>query len=380
MSPHNSSKAGGVIRRPDAALPHKEETTMTEDTRTPSSRQAGLTLVELAERRIGLGGSDAAAVLGISPWATAHDVWLDKMGEGPPVVEETERMYWGTVLEDAVRRAYNERTGRKARKVHRLIRHPERPWQIGRPDGLDKELVLEVKLAAWPDGWGEPGTDEVPAHYKAQVGHYMDLTGRRRADLIVLIGGRLEALIYTVEWGRWVELMREELAEWWQTHIVEGRQPDVDGTEGSGRMVKASRMRAELEPPMIALPHQYGLLRELLKTRRRREWYETQEELLKQQVQMLMGGAEELQAPGLKISYKVRAGYAKVAYKEYAAGLEGLVGQLALGTFPVNMDPLETVAALRSLHTSSVDPTPVFRVDADADTPLLIETTEETTK
>jgi putative phage-type endonuclease len=346
-----------------------------EDNRTQSSRQAGLTVPELEERRSGLGGSDAAAVLGISPWAGPHDVWLDKMAQGPPVIEESERMYWGTVLEEAVRRAYNERAELPVRKVHRLIRHPERPWQIGRPDGLNRELVLEVKLAAWPDGWGEPGTDEVPAHYKAQVGHYMDLTGRRRADIIVLIGGRLEALIYTVEWGRWVELMREELAEWWQTHIVEGRQPDVDGSPGAGRLVRRNRLAADPEPPVIALPHQYGLLRELLKARQRREWYERQEELLKQQVQSLMGGAEELQAPGLKITYKMRAGYDKVAYKEYAVGLEGLIGQLALGTFPVNMDPIETVEALRSLHTSQVDPTPVFSVKSDPDTPLLIEET-----
>lgn len=339
----------------------------------------GLTPTELEERRTGLGGSDAGAVLGVSPWATEHDVWLDKTGQAPPQPDPGEAAYWGTTLEDAVRRAYRERTGRRIIKPRRMLRHPDRPWQIGHPDGLDKELVLEVKVTGWDRGqWGEPGSDEVPPVYKAQVGHYMDLTGRSRADIIVLFGGRLAAEVYTVHAGRWVELMRDELAEWWQTHIVEGHPPEVDGSPGADRMLRVRR-RTEGEEPesvLIALPHQYGLLRDLLKAQQRRTFYEQQEALLRQQVADMMGSAVELQAPGLKITYKMRSGYDKVAWKEYAAGLEELIGQLALGTFPVNMDPIATVEALRGLHSSPVEPTPVFRVWADETTPLLVETTD----
>jgi predicted phage-related endonuclease len=203
----------------------------------------------------------------------------------------------------------------------------------------------------------------------------MDLTERKRADIIVLFGGRLEAQVYTVTYGRWVELMRDELAEWWQTHIVEGHPPELDGSEGADRMLRTRRRAmADVGGLMVALPHQYPLLTELLKARRRREFYERQEEMLKQQVAAMLGEADELQAPGLKITYKMRAGYDKVAWKQYATGLEELVSQLALGTFPVNMDPIETVGAMRSLHTTPVEPTPVFTLKADADTPLLIET------
>lgn len=337
----------------------------------------GLTPTELEERRTGLGGSDAGAVLGVSPWATAHDVWLDKRGLAPPEPDPGEPMYWGTTLEGAVRQRYKELTGRRIIKPRKLLRHRDRPWQIGHPDGLDRELVLEVKVTGWRSGdWGEPGTDEVPPVYKAQVGHYMDLTGRRRADIIVLHGGRLEADIYTVEYGRWVELMRDELAEWWQTYIVEGQTPEPDGSEGADRMMRTLRRHAgeELTPPMIALPHQYGLLKDLLRARKRKEFYAQQEALLGQQVQALLGNRVELQAPGLKITYKLRAGYDKVAWKQYAAGLEELVGQLALGTFPVNMDPIETVGAMKSLHTTRVEETPVFTVRVDDTTPLLVET------
>lgn len=338
------------------------------------SQGQGLSPTELEERRTGLGGSDAGAVLGVSPWATAHDVWLEKRGEGPPPQDPSEPMYWGTALEAAVRRAYRERTGLKVHKPRSLIRHPERSWQLGHPDGLARDRVVEIKVTGSSGGWGEPGSDEVPPAYKAQVGHYMDLTGRRRADIIVLFGYKLEAEVFTVEWGRWIELMREELGDWWQRHIIAGEPPEVDGSEGAGRMVKHERLYAESAPPIIALPHQYGLLKDLLRTRKRAAFYAQQQDLLEQQVQQFMGGSDELQAPGLKITYKVRAGYPKVAYKEYSAALEGVIEQLALGIFPVNMDPLETRQALRSLHTTQVEPTPVFRLSADADTPLLIET------
>lgn len=338
----------------------------------------GLTSTELEERRTGIGGSDAGAIIGVSPWATAHDVWLDKTGQALPQQEPSEPMEWGNRLEDAVRRRYREQTGRRIVKPRKLIRHPERSWQIGHPDGLDRDTVLEVKVVRYLDGFGEPGTDEVPPMYKAQVGHYMDLTGRRRADLIALVGSQLQAHLFTIEYGPWCVMLREELAEWWQTHIVEGVPPEVDGSDGAQRMLRAQRRSQAPDPGqlLVALPHQYGVIADLLKARRRREFYERQEALLGQQVQQLMGEADELQAPGVKITYKMRSGYDRVAYKEYATGLEELVSQLALGTFPVNMDPIETVAALRSLHTSQVEPTPVFKVAADDNTPLLMEATD----
>ena len=53
-------------------------------------------------RRQGIGGSDAAAILGLNPWKTPMDVWLEKTGEFTRDDEENEQMYWGTVLEAVV--------------------------------------------------------------------------------------------------------------------------------------------------------------------------------------------------------------------------------------------------------------------------------------
>ncbi len=150
-----------------------------------------------AVRRTGIGGSDAAAVLGLSPWRTPYDVYAEKIGEGDPQ-PENEAMRWGTLLEPVIRRRYAEIIGLA---VHErpLIRSGHYEWLICHPDGIvDDGRLLEIKTARTSEGYGEPGTDEVPQHYLLQVHHNLIATAAPRADLAVLIGGS-DLRIYTIE-------------------------------------------------------------------------------------------------------------------------------------------------------------------------------------
>jgi putative phage-type endonuclease len=142
------------------------------------------------ERRTGLGGSDAAAALGLSPWQTPLDLWEQKTGLAPPV-EQTEPMLWGQLLEDVIRREYARRTGYEVRPVQDLIRHPARPWMFAHVDGeiAGGQAILEVKTTRTAQGWGEPDTDEIPLHYLLQVHHYLAVTAAEVCDVAVLIGG-----------------------------------------------------------------------------------------------------------------------------------------------------------------------------------------------
>ncbi|MFR4400922.1 MAG: YqaJ viral recombinase family protein, partial [Peptococcus niger] len=51
----------------------------------------------LEQRKKGIGGSDAGAICGLNPWKSAVEVYLDKLGELPPV-EDNERMRMGVTL------------------------------------------------------------------------------------------------------------------------------------------------------------------------------------------------------------------------------------------------------------------------------------------
>jgi predicted phage-related endonuclease len=128
-----------------------------------------LTKAQLEERRTGIGGSDAAVILGLNPYQTAYGLYLDKIGEAPPDNEDflKESRYWGSVLEEPVAQRYAEETG-----------------------GQDRRIGFEAKTAARSDGWGDAGSAEIPPYIMLQCQHYLAVTGYDIWDLAVLIGNR----------------------------------------------------------------------------------------------------------------------------------------------------------------------------------------------
>lgn len=155
-----------------------------------------LTKAQLEERRTGVGGSDAATVLGLNPFTTAYELYLDKLGEAPPEDEDflKESRYWGSVLEQPVCDRYADETGYKIQKANQLIRSKEHPFMIANIDrkvvAQDRKIGFEAKTAVRPDGWGESGSDEIPPYIMLQCQHYLAVTGYDTWDLAVLIGNR----------------------------------------------------------------------------------------------------------------------------------------------------------------------------------------------
>lgn len=157
----------------------------------------------LNARRSGIGGSDVAAILGLSPWRTPVDVYLDKTGQAEHT-PENEAMHWGTVLEDVVARHYAEANGRKVQRINKIIRHPERDWMLANIDraivapgsrarfdagvlrGADGLLEVKTTSAYKAEDWRG---DDLPLYYTAQVIWYMAITGMPWSDVAVLIGG-----------------------------------------------------------------------------------------------------------------------------------------------------------------------------------------------
>lgn len=176
----------------------------------------------LQARQSGIGGSDVAAILGISKWRTPLDVYLSKIGEaveGPDNVS----MEWGRRLEPVIRQAYADKTGAQVLVPSELIRSEKYPFMIANVDGLTSDRVVEIKTASTSADWGEEGTDEIPDYYLSQVQHYMSVTGKSLCDVAVLIGGR-DFRIYTVKSDPELEtLIINAEQEFW--HLVESETP-----------------------------------------------------------------------------------------------------------------------------------------------------------
>lgn len=147
----------------------------------------------LANRNAGIGGSDVAAIMGLSPWKSPLEVWLEKTHRREPEdISHREAVAMGTELEETVLHMYRKRhPERRPHRANASLTAIGRPWALASLDGIthDNELgagVLEIKTGSKESEWEEG----VPIHYLTQVVHYMSVTGYRFADVVALIGDR----------------------------------------------------------------------------------------------------------------------------------------------------------------------------------------------
>lgn len=210
-----------------------------------------LTAERLEERSRGLGGSDIAAALGLSPYKTPLDLYLEKTGQREPDdISSVAAVEWGNRLEDVVAEKFADDTGLQVRRNNRLLVHKQHPFLlanidrqvVGKPLGL--KCGLECKTAgtwaAKPELWGEGSIidhdsngelrivhwdDHVPESYLLQSAHYMAVTGADLWFLAVLIGGQ-DFRTYTIRRDLELEaLILNGACQFWQRHVTTGTPP-----------------------------------------------------------------------------------------------------------------------------------------------------------
>lgn len=183
-----------------------------------------LTQEQIEIRRTGIGGSDIAAALGQSRWKSRLELYLEKIGEFQ--TKESEAMYWGTIHEPNIRQAYCDRERVSVETPELAFRHPSHEFLLYHADGVTShDKVFEAKSSATTQGWGEPGSDDVPLEYLLQVQHGMYCTGYSEADIAVLFhGNKLE--IYRVPADPELqEMMIDGAREFWQ-RVIDRNPPE----------------------------------------------------------------------------------------------------------------------------------------------------------
>lgn len=195
----------------------------------------GLTREEwLDYRRMGLGGSDAAAILGISPFCTKRDLYYDKIGVQALVNEEEEN--WvakevGHRLEDLVAEIFSKKTGLEVFAVRKMFRHPLYPFMLADVDYFikypDGSLgILECKTTNYncQNKWADNAT---PMNYEYQGRHYMAVTNINKGYFACLYGNNEnEFFIRPMERDLDIEadLIAEE-KEFWEEHVQKRVEP-----------------------------------------------------------------------------------------------------------------------------------------------------------
>lgn len=148
---------------------------------------------QIANRKLGIGASEAAIVMGLNANISPYQLWLIKTGRAQPEdLSEVPQVYWGNMHEEPIAQHYAKVMNCKVRRVTNTLFHKEHSFMLCH---LDRKIegepkVLECKFAMFAkDNWGESGSDIVPLPYIVQVQHQLAVTGYAEGDLAVLIGG-----------------------------------------------------------------------------------------------------------------------------------------------------------------------------------------------
>jgi len=199
----------------------------------------------LEVRKRGIGSSDAAAAVGLSPYKSRLQLWLEKTGRdaGLPQLDpqdDTSPAYWGTLLEPIVAAHYTRRTGNRVRRINAVLQHPGEPWMLANIDrevmGSAEVQILECKTAgihgakAWRDG--------VPEYVQLQVMHQLAVTGKQAADAAVLVGGQ-ELQVHRIERDeRLIAQLIELERRFWQ-YVERDEAPPADGSDSAEQALRA---------------------------------------------------------------------------------------------------------------------------------------------
>lgn len=192
----------------------------------------------LKQRKSGIGGSDVAAILNVSRYKSALDVFKDKTSETISL-KGNEATYWGSKLEAVIVDRFVEDTGLNVLRSPEIKRHPNHSWAIANVDGLildetNKPIaILEIKTANQflSKKWGEEGSDEVPIEYVAQVQWYMWIYDLPEAHIAALIGGSNYRTFKVYRDDELIEAMVNQCEDFWHNHVLTNTPPAPQNAE-----------------------------------------------------------------------------------------------------------------------------------------------------
>ena len=271
----------------------------------------------LAVRKQGIGSSDAAAAVGLNPYKSQLELWLEKTGRDaslPKVDPQDEESpaYWGNVLEPIVAWHYSKRSGNRVRRINAVLQHPnpELSWMLANIDreviGVDEVQILECKTAGingarlWKEG--------VPEYVELQVMHQLAVTGKQAADVAVLLGGQhLE--IHRIERDEQMIARLIELERKFWTYVETDNPPPADGSASAEAALRC--LYPEDNGQTVDFSGHAGLAEAYLELKAVRQSIgekETREAQLKQLLQQAMGEATRAEFSSGYISWKKSKG------------------------------------------------------------------------
>lgn len=266
----------------------------------------------LETRDLGIGGSDAAVIMGMNQYKSTYQLWLEKTGQvEPPDLSGNQYVYWGTKNESNIADWFQEETGKKVKRLGTL-RSKEYPFMLANVDRtvVGENAGLEIKTAGvrqyrkWKD-------DEIPDAYYCQCLHYMAVTGADYWYIAVLLGGN------EAKWKR-IERNEEDIqhlimaeTDFWK--LVETKTPPpVDGSDSCAAALSAQYKGGDPNYSIILPPDIDGVIASLEDDRAIMDALKKQITEKENRLKALLGNAEEGTTDHYRVLWKTQAGRSSV--------------------------------------------------------------------
>lgn len=261
-----------------------------------------------------LGGSDIGAILGLSKYKSAVDVWMEKTGKEIKHADSLP-LRFGQYAEEFVAQEYALATGTSLIKHDTAIIHHTYSYMHGHIDryvqdqasslfdengDLVASRILECKTANpfAQSEWGETGSDQVPLAYLVQCVWYMMLTGINRTDLAVLFGNA-DFRIYEIYRDMELEQMvLQKSIEFWNNHVLRDIPPAATSETDYKQLFNQSSPNKSIE----ALAETCQLIKKLQQLNAEIEQHESEVSQIKQSIMAQMQDAEVLTYQGQTIA------------------------------------------------------------------------------
>lgn len=283
-------------------------------------------MTEAEQRRSRIGGSDVAAILGLSKYRTKLGVYLEKKSLIPPP-ELKDIMHVGLLMEPVLDRVYRLRVGNATFEPQGDIRHRDLPFFGGHPDRItrDRLRLLEMKTAGlyMMDKWGEPGTNEIPIDYLVQCCCYEAITDIDICDVIVSflpkdereflatidkltdvqianLAKTLPSELYHVERDHEFEqIILNGVKQFWFEHIIPGVMPPLDGSQQC-KLYLDTTYKTHNSTIINATDAHDAIFMKFLMSN------EGEQETYKNIIKDIIGHNEGIQFEGAKVTWKAR--------------------------------------------------------------------------
>lgn len=258
----------------------------------------------LEARRNGIGGSDAAAVAGQTPYSSPLSVYYNKIGQLEDK-ESTEGMRQGKDIEEYVASRFTELTQKRVRKCNFILRSKKHPFMLADLDRVidGEDAILECKTSLNYDRYTFEG-DDYPMSWHCQCLHYMAVTGAEKCYIAVLVFGRM---------FRVIEIARKDYEDdiaalialestFWNKNVIKRIPPEVDGNNATSTALTAIYPKDNGES--IDLMGYEKTLERLAEIKREMATLSAEEEQCKNEIKAVLGEASTGEYGIYKVSWR----------------------------------------------------------------------------